>query len=170
LNNKVLESVFGNNYKSLKQLVMRKINLPALFAIVSIFFIYNDSFAQCKSFTKKRCLPLLSPYIHNGQLNSATLMTGEKAELFMTFYSGQEYRLSVCSQPVFENVEFRVLDKNRKQLYSSKDHNSINWDFYMSTTQQLFVEVSVPTSANKTKMVAEMIESGCVSVLVGFKQ
>ncbi len=149
---------------------MKKITIHAVIALMLVMLNYNDSLAQCKSFTKKRCLPYLNPYIHNGQLNSATLMAGEKAELFMTFYSGQEYRLSVCAQPVFENVVFRVLDKNRKQLYNSADHKSDNWDFYMSTTQQLFVEVSIPTSANKTKMVAEMIESGCVAVLVGFKQ
>jgi hypothetical protein len=149
----------------MKKIVVLSLVLAALFILDG-----SKAFAQCKSFTKKRCLPQLNPYFHNGQLNSATLMAGEKAELLMTFYSGQDYRLSVCAQPVFENVIFRVLDKNRKQIYSSENHNSNNWDFHMATTQQLFIEVSVPNSANKTKMIAEMVESGCVSVLVGFKQ
>ena len=149
---------------------MKNTSTTWIILLLLIFFDYNAGLAQCKSFTKKRCLPHLNPFIHNGQLNSATLMAGEKAELFMTFYSGQEYRLNVCAQPVFENAVFRVLDKNRKQLYSSEDHNSDYWDFYMATTQQLFIEVSIPNSANKTKMVANMVESGCVSVLVGFKQ
>jgi len=150
-------------------MIMKKITI--LFFILSLFFVSQVQVsAQCKSFTKKRCLPQLSPYFHNGQLNNTTLMAGEKAELLMTFYSGQDYRLNVCAQPVFENVIFRVLDKNRKQIYSSENSKSNNWDFHMASTQQLFVEVSVPSSSNKTKMIAEMVESGCISVLVGFKQ
>lgn len=148
---------------------MRKI-LLVIFAVVVGLSFSNNVYSQCKSFTKKRCLPHLTPYIHNGQLNSTTLMAGEKAELLMTFYSGQEYRLRVCAQEVFESVTFRVLDKNRKQIFNSADTEAEFWDFYMSSTQQLFIEVSVPESANKTKMVAEMIESGCVAVLIGFKE
>jgi hypothetical protein len=149
---------------------MKKYLFLSLSALLLIGFFNQEAHAQCKAFTKRKCLPHLKPFIHNGQLNSTTLMAGEKAELSMTFYSGQEYRLKVCAQEVFENVQFRVLDKNRKQLYNSTDHESDFWDFYMASTQQLFVEVSIPESANKTKMVAEMIESGCVAVLIGFKQ
>ena len=49
--------------------------------------------AQCKSFTKKRCIPELGEYVFNGQLNTAVLTRGEEAELMLSFYSGQKYRM-----------------------------------------------------------------------------
>jgi hypothetical protein len=35
--------------------------------------------AQCKSFTKRKCLPHLAPYMNNGQLNTATMSPGQTA-------------------------------------------------------------------------------------------
>jgi hypothetical protein len=122
--------------------------------------------AQCKSFAKNKCLPNMAPYIHNGQMNGATMMAGEKADLQMTFYSGQDYRLMVCAQPVLEEVTFRVLDKNKKVLFNSKDHKNVSyWDFNVASTQQMILEIDVlePTSKHG------MVPSGCVNVLVGFK-
>lgn len=121
---------------------------------------------QCKSFSKKQCIPSLLPYNHNGQLNNITLMPGEKAELLMTFYTGQDYRLMVCGHPILGDITFKVSDKDKKEIYNNKSGEpSSIWDFKVASTQQLILEVEVPESDSKTKM----MESGCVSVLVGFK-
>ncbi len=93
-------------------------------------------------------------------------MPGEKAELLMTFYSGQDYRLMVCGQPILGDIKFRVSDQDKKEIYNSKNAQSSRiWDFQVASTQQFILEVEVPESHTKTKM----MESGCVSVLVGFK-
>jgi hypothetical protein len=123
--------------------------------------------AQCKGFTKKECLPGLKPYVYNGQLNSAVLNEGDVAELLLTFYGGQDYRIYVCSQEMLGNIEFKLLDTDRNPIFFNKDHDYVKyWDFKSNSTQQLIVQVRVPQGLSKT----DIVQSGCVSILVGFKE
>ena len=123
--------------------------------------------AQCKSFTKKTCLPNLEPYIYNGQLNSAVLSEGDVAELLLTFYGGQEYRINICSHELLGDILFQVFDTEKTLLFDNKDKELTNtWDFTSNSTQQLIVRVTVPEEKNRSGMV----QSGCVSILVGFKE
>lgn len=139
-----------------------------LFAtLLTLIATPNFVSAQCKGFTKKECLPELKPFVYNGQLNSAVLNEGDVAELLLTFYSGQDYRVFVCSQPILGNVEFRLLDTDRNVIFYNKDHDFIKfWDFKSNSTQQLIVQVRVPTGESRS----EIVQSGCVSILVGFKE
>jgi len=126
--------------------------------------INSEGYSQCKTFTKNDCKPLLSPYIYNGQLNSAVLNEGDFAELMLTFYSNQSYRIVVCAAPELGKILFRLIDDKGKEYFSNKDHDYTGiWDFQTKSTQQLIVEVSVPESNS-----GELIKSGCVSILVGF--
>ena len=136
--------------------------LLALFILSAVPSLVN---AQCNAFTKKKCMPQLAPYIHNGQLNSTTLTPGETAELMMTFYSGQNYRVLVCAQEILGDVSFKILDSEKNQLFNSKDKGAKFWDFNVKSTQQLIIEVIVPESNTPNAIV----QSGCISVLVGFK-
>ncbi|MCB0428748.1 MAG: hypothetical protein H6585_13805 [Flavobacteriales bacterium] len=129
-----------------------------------------SGFAQCKAFTKKVCNPILSPYTHNGQLNSAILAEGETAELLLTFYAGQNYRVAVCAQEVIGDVEFRLMDANRNLIFDNTQHDMANsWDFNVKSTQQIIVEINVPKRSESGKAVS-MVPTGCVSILVGFKE
>lgn len=144
-------------------------NKKVYFIVATLILIIasTQANAQCKSFAKSKCLPNLAPYIHNGQMNGATMMAGEKAELQMSFYAGQDYRLMVCAQPILGDVTFRLLDKNKKVVFNSKDHkNVLFWDFNVASTQQMILEIDIPESTAKHGMVP----SGCVNILVGFKQ
>lgn len=142
------------------------------FAFASIFiaaacFYYQTTFSQCNAFTKKKCLPNLAPFVHNGQLNSAMLMAGESAELQLTFYSGQQYRLMVCAQEILGDVTFKLKDNTNKVIYNSADHKTKNfWEFDVKSTQQLTVEVVAPESKSPNNL----SQSGCISVLIGFKK
>ncbi len=122
--------------------------------------------AQCNNFTKGKCVPSLKPYIHNGQLNSTALAPGENAELMMTFYAGQEYRIYTCAQELLGAVQYKVFDSNHKEVFNSESTNQKNFDFNVKATQQLIIEVTVPKAEAKTGIV----EQGCVAVLVGFKK
>ena len=146
-------------YKTMK-------NIFASFILLVLFVGFSfNSFSQCKGFTKKTCMPKLNPYIYNGQLNSALLNEGDIAELMLTFFGNQDYRLVICSQEELGQVEFSLLDKDRNVIFSNKDHDYIDhWDFSSNTTQQLIVEVSIPESNTD----GSTILSGCVSILVGF--
>ncbi len=125
----------------------------------------STAFSQCRNFTKKKCLPTLSPYIYNGQLNSTILFQGENAELVMTFYSGQDYRLIVCNHDVLDGTYFEVKDNNNKIIHSSIDDESNMWDFNVRSTQQFIINVVVP----KPEGMTDLLSSGCIAVMVGFR-
>ena len=137
-----------------------------LLASVFSLAIIGDVAAQCsKTWVRKKCVPKISPFIHNGQMNTLTLKEGGKMETTLTFYSGQDYRILICSEETLENVSFLVSDMNGKIIFDSKEHNNTDvWDFKVKTTTDLKVEVN--GGKNET---GNGSSTGCVSILVGFK-
>ncbi len=131
---------------------------------IVVFFAFH-SFSQCKNSSKDICLQKLTPFIYNGQYNSVVLSEGDIAELVMTCYSGQEYRIFLCTEDKLGKVIFNLYDSDRTLIYSNKDHNYANyWDFAPGETQQLSVEVVVP----KTTKTGTPLR-GCITILAGFK-
>ncbi|MDY0199862.1 MAG: hypothetical protein WC951_04525 [Bacteroidales bacterium] len=123
--------------------------------------------AQCKSFAKKVCRLELKPYIHDGNYNAAILSEGEDAELFKTFYAGQQYRIAVCGSEPLYSIEFQVMDVDRTVLYSNKSNGyKPTWDFKVEGTQQLIIMVKVNENASTS---AEEVKSGCVAIMFGLK-
>jgi hypothetical protein len=121
---------------------------------------------QCKSFAKKTCLPELGSYTHDGNYHATVLAEGEEAELYKTFYSDMEYRLSVCGDEKLPPVEYIVIDTNKNILFSSKDANSPRtWDFKLQSSQQLKIILKVASSSPQGSTPA----SGCVAIMFGFK-
>ncbi|MFH2094908.1 MAG: hypothetical protein ABIJ16_04335, partial [Bacteroidota bacterium] len=125
----------------------------------------NAADAQCKTFAKKICKLELLPYVHDGIYNATVLSEGETAELFKTFYSGQDYRIAVCGAEELPPIEFQVLDADRNVLFDNKDAGSTNvWDFKLESSQMLIISIQVQT----TDELNDEILSGCVSLLIGF--
>ena len=142
--------------------------IPKIIPILALLLITTSLSvdAQCKSFAKKVCIPELGAYTHDGNYHAAVLVEGEEAELYKTFYSDMEYRVSICGEDKLPDVEFRVLDANKNVLYSNKDANyAKTWDFKLQSSQQLKIVVKV-NSFNKP---GETPASGCVAIMFGFK-
>jgi len=135
--------------------------------IIALAFISFNASAQCKGFAKKICKLELIPYIHDGNYHAAILTEGEEAELYKTFYSGQNYRLAICGSDALPNIEFQVIDAYKNVLYDNTQHDYERvWDFKLEASQQLKITVKVPNS-NK---VSEYPGSGCVAIMFGFKE
>jgi hypothetical protein len=137
-----------------------------LLAAVFMFTVTTDVVSQCsKTWVRKKCVPKVSPFIHDGQMNATPLKEGEKMESVMTFYSGQDYRILVCSEETLENVSFVVSDMTGKVLFDSKANDNTDfWDFKVKTTTEMRVEVFAGTNDSD-----DGVMTGCVSILVGFK-
>ena len=134
----------------------------ALFLTVSSYTVN----AQCKTFAKKICKAELGDYIHDGNYHAAILTEGEEAELYKTFYSDQDYRLSICGNNNLPPIEFKILDSNKNVLYSNKDSDyAKSWNFKLESSQQLKLVVKVTTFEQGSDTPA----SGCVAILFGFK-
>lgn len=136
--------------------------------ILTLLLAFNASAnAQCKGFAKKLCKLELTGYIHDGNYHAAILTEGEEAELYKTFYSGQNYRLAICGSEALPPIEFQVVDAYKNVLYDNKNHDSSEtWDFKLESSQQLKVIVKVPVSEQKS----EFPNSGCVAIMFGFQE
>jgi hypothetical protein len=133
-----------------------------LFAILITPFL---GMSQCKNFAKKICKMQLLPYVHDGIYNATVLSEGETAELYKTFYSGQQYRISICAVDELPPVQFQIMDADRHVIYDNKkDDYAKNYDFKLQSSQQLIIAIQVQTKDE----LADKIMNGCVAVLVGF--
>lgn len=145
---------------------MKKILLKLGFLSMLALFSYTVSYGQCKDFIKKKGLPQLSPYIFNGQMNSALLNEGDIAELILTFYANQDYRILICAEEHLGNVIFKLYDIQNNLLFDNTQHDNAKvWDFTSTATQQIRLELEVPEGVNPEIQ----SRNGCVSILVGFK-
>ncbi|HEX2394203.1 MAG TPA: hypothetical protein VHI78_02595 [Bacteroidales bacterium] len=141
--------------------------LPIISILFILFAFSASAAAQCKGFAKKLCKLELQGYIHDGNYHAAILTEGEEAELYKTFYSGQNYRLAICGSEALPAIEFQVVDAYKNVLFDNKEHElSGVWDFTLESSQQLKVVVKVPVSAQKS----EFPNSGCVAIMFGFQE
>ena len=145
--------------------MMRKGTL-LLLLVVFIAGIPTAVNAQCKQFAKKTCKVGLNPYQHDGNYHAALLIQGEEAELYKTFYSGQEYRIAICGSDNLPEIEFQIMDANKNVLYSNKDKDYERvWDFTLESSQQLKIAVIVPVGGDSS----DEPQSGCVAIMFGLK-
>ena len=118
--------------------------------------------AQCRTFTKRNCLPVLEGYAQNDNYNSAVLIAGDEAELSVTFLPSTEYRVAVCAHPVLGDVTFDILDQQGIRIWSNSNGED-HVDFSLQHAQRLRFRIKVPDTD------AAILHEGCVSVLVGSK-
>ncbi len=122
--------------------------------------------AQCRSFAKNKCVPELAPFKFNETFNAAQLAAGEEAEVNLTFYSGQQYRVLVCAHPILGEVNWKLVDTNNKIIFESlAPEPKPHFDLKASSTTQMKVIVWVPE-----KEKTDMVHVGCVAIMVGFKE
>lgn len=136
-------------------------------AVVAGIATANESAAQCRSFARNNCIPELAPYKFNETFSAAQLAPGEEAEVNLTFYSGQDYRVMVCADKVLDAVNWKLVDASNKIVFESfADDPKRTFDLRVENTQQMKVMVWVP---DKSKA-SGMVPVGCVVILVGFKE
>jgi len=148
---------------------MKNYLVTAIITISSMAFFSTAAIAQCNSstFIKKKCIPKIQPFTQSGQIITNKLSSEQKTELKLTFSSGQDYRILICSEELLGDVSFRVRDVMGKIIFDSKDHDYPDfWDFKVISTQQFIVDVSVPPSDSPSSIPP----TGCVSIIIGFKK
>lgn len=142
---------------------MNKKPIIGVIFVLSIFNVVHTC-AQCKTFTKKHCIPQVSPYIFNGQYNGDVFVPGGAAEMQMTFQKGLKYKILICHQEVIKKVRFKVLNTNRTVLFDSYEEGQNFFEFQVESTQDLIIQVFAMAQNNPNNIVP----AGCVSLLVGF--
>ena len=135
---------------------------PTTLLLTLVTLLAVQANAQCRTFTKKNCLPTLDGYVQNENYNSAVLIPGDEAELELTFLAGIDYRVAVCAHPVLGAVEFEVLDEQNIRVWSNSE-GADHLDLRVENAQRLKFKVRVPDTD------AAILHEGCVSILLGSK-
>ncbi|HMU12801.1 MAG: hypothetical protein JST41_07965 [Bacteroidetes bacterium] len=145
---------------------MKHLHLLALIAAISA--LPTAATAQCRAFVKNKCAANMLPYKFNETFNAAQLGPGEEAEVDLTFFSGQDYRLMVCAHPIIGEVNWKLMDGTGQTLFESlASAPKPSFEFKVATTQKLKVHIDVPEDKSSA---TEMLNYGCVGILVGFKE
>ena len=139
-----------------------------ILSVLSVM-LFSFSHAQCKNFVKKKCLPSLAPYVTNGQISTATFAPGDHAEIPLSFFENTNYRIIVCGQEILGKVNYKLIDANKNIVFDNAQFEYTNsWDFSSASNQSLTLVVEVPS--DKSDNHSQMMHTGCVSVIVGFKK
>lgn len=140
--------------KSSTQIIKTVVAVLILFC--SLTFSANAQCAAAKNGIKK-----LAPYMHNGKVNTVTVILDEPSEIHLSVYKGLNYKFQIGSEDALGKVTFRILDENKTEIYNSatsKDPES--WIFFSNSSQNLIVEI-YPVEKGK---------QGCAYLVVGMQQ
>lgn len=136
----------------------------SLLTTLLLIAVCGNLYSQCKVLADK-CTQDIRPYRFAGQGNYK-VSEGKSVELNATFYSGENYRLLLCSPDYWKKFRFNIYDSNRKLLFTNKLDESLNyWDFKPKKTENYIVEMIIPYTNNNK----ENARNGCVALLIGFK-
>jgi len=125
----------------------------------------NLGHSQCRSFVKNNCGEAMGDYVPAENFNAAKLQPGDVAEVEMTFYGGEDYRLLICSHELLGDIAFQVLDTEDNVLFDNAENEMThNFDFKVEGTQNLKVKINVSSNND-----AALNPQGCVAILVGRK-
>jgi len=101
-------------------------------------------------------------YISDGQNYRAFLFGEQEAEFSTTFFGGATYRIAACSGFSQGSLIFRIKDEEGNVLFDSMEFgNAPYWDFKVTST--MTCSISAQLDLHET-------QSGCASILIGFKK
>lgn len=104
-------------------------------------------------------------FIPGESFNAVKLFPGDAAEVEMTFYSGVDYRLLVCSHDILGDVNFQLVDKEGQVIYDNADREYTEFfDFRLEGTRTFDLMIEVPEQADLS-----INPQGCVAILLGRK-
>lgn len=136
-------------------------NLLLLFLAIGTAFAAD---AQCRTFVKNNCGKDMGEYVPSENFNAAKLLSGDQAEINLTFYADEDYRLLVCTHDILGDVQFSLVDEEGQVIHDNSRHGfDPKFDFRVAGTQKLTVQINVPASES------QLNPQGCVAILVGRK-
>lgn len=132
-------------------------------AALSLIFGLHISQAQCDTianFCHQNNFTV--EYVSDGQNYRAFLFGDQEAEFETTFFGGVTYRIAACTGFSQGDLIFNVKDQNNNILFDSiEQQNSPYWNFKVENT------ITVKISAKLDDLEKN---SGCATILIGFKQ
>ncbi|MDA9563097.1 hypothetical protein N9R81_00315 [Flavobacteriales bacterium] len=133
---------------------------------ISCFSLIGYGQSACHGFGNNACDPDLEGYVQNPQVLNAELASGESAEISMVFSAKHDYRVSICSEEHMGEVGYKIKSSKGDVLFDNQDHEMMDsWDFSMSKTKRLIIEVTFMGAASEDGFE----ETGCTAIIVGYR-
>jgi hypothetical protein len=129
------------------------------------FIIYSQ---DCTGYHQYHCPYGDFTFFYSRQSKSALFEKGQKSELRITVYGGEDYYIAICAHRKFGDLRFRLIEDNGSGtvIYDNADDNySESIIFSNESTRNLIVEVSVPPGEENEKR-----ERRCVGVVIQFRK
>ncbi|MDG5800094.1 hypothetical protein QA597_06950 [Marinilabiliaceae bacterium ANBcel2] len=143
---------------------MNRFYVKIFFVIILLSGFSQIAASQCTGFARNIARPMLEPFRHDGNFNATYIEEGERAELYKTFFRGEEYRLVVTAVEALPDIRVRVFDENQHLLFDNANHEYTKvWDFVAETTSNIMVQVIVHD------LEEESVKGGCLAILFGVK-
>ena len=134
-----------------------------IFSIFVAMFIGINANAQCDTianFCHKNNFSI--KYISDGQNYRVFLFGEQEAEFTTTFFGGTTYRIAACTGFSQGNLIFKIKDPAGNILFDSMEFaNAPYWDFKIASTM---------TCSIIAQLDLHETQSGCASILIGFKK
>ncbi len=143
------------------------IRIPGLIFLAFFLTPFISLSQQCFNYYKDACIPQKSKYTYNQNDYSVSFLfkAGERREIPINLHEGKDYRITICSQDVFDNVVlFRIIKSDGSILYDNSQSNySMDLEFSSQHSQEVIFELEVPDMPING---VEALNEGCVGVLI----
>ena len=140
--------------------------ISTLTLLLSCISLIGLSQSACHGYGNDACKPDLEGYVRNPQVLNAELGSGESAEISMVFSAHHDYRIYVCAEEHMGEIGFKIKSSKGEVLFDNQDYEmSDTWDFSMSKTKRLIIEVTFMGAASEDGFE----ETGCTSIMVGYR-
>ena len=140
--------------------------ITALTLLLGSFSLPAISQSACHGYGKAACKPDLEDYVQNPQVLNAELSSGESAEIAMVFSAKHDYRIQICAEEHMGEIGFKIKSSKGEILLDNQDYEMTDmWDFTMSKTKRLIIEVTFMGAASED----DFEETGCTAIIVGYR-
>ena len=133
-----------------------------------LFFIPLFGYSQkCFDYHKDTCKPPVSKYTYSYNQSSVSYLfkAGESRQIPVALFAGKDYRITICTQAIFENVVlFKIIKSNGTIFYDNSNFEyELNLEFSSRHSQDVIIELEVPDMPESENA---NLNEGCVGVLI----
>ncbi len=143
-----------------------------LFRFIIFLIIVNcySLFSQdCTDYHEYHCIFGDYTFFYSKQSKSMLMRPGQKAQVKIIAYGGEDYYISVCANKKFGKLRFRIIEDNddKTVIYDNAENNyQESIIFSNEVTKNLIVEIIVPEATSEKKA----REYRCVGMVVMFRK
>ncbi len=142
------------------------LRVVGLYFFLLIFPLFGYS-QKCFYYHKDACGTIESKYAYSYNQSSVSYLfkAGESRQIPFTLYAGKDYRITICTQNIFDNiVSFKIVKSDGTIFYDNSKYDfEFNLEFSSRQSQEVILELEVPDMPESKD---STLNEGCVGILI----